>query len=146
MTSSWCLGGDLEGHVGGRLLAGAFDGGDFEAEVDDVVGLVGDELFEADEEALVAELAGDLEAGAGGDVLDGASCAASRALSASSRSCLRAASFLTVRKICRSRSSFHTASMGGKVMAPVGQMLAQVEQPTAQFIGSTATATPSSIS
>ena len=64
------FGGDLEAHVRRRLLAGAFDGGNLEAEVDDVVGLVLDEFFEPDEELLVAELAGDLDAGAGRDLLD----------------------------------------------------------------------------
>lgn len=47
---------------------GAFDGGDLEAQVDHVRGLVLDEILQAGEEALVAELARDLDAGPGGDV------------------------------------------------------------------------------
>ncbi|ORV50895.1 hypothetical protein AWC03_22455 [Mycobacterium europaeum] len=63
--------GDLEGHVGRRFGAGALDGGDLETQFDDVVGAVAGELFEADEELLVTELAGHFDASAGGDEFDG---------------------------------------------------------------------------
>lgn len=61
------FGGDLEGHIRRRFGAGAFDGGNLQTEVDDVVGAVAAKLFEADEEPLVTKLAGHFDAGAGGD-------------------------------------------------------------------------------
>jgi len=65
------FGGDLEGHVGRCFGAGAFHGGNFEAEVDDVVGALAEEFFEPDQELFVTELARDFDAGAGGDERDG---------------------------------------------------------------------------